>query len=201
MTLEFAAGGESLGTAPIGEFWDVSVGFDHACALDIDNHVHCRGNDADGRATAPPGQFASVSAGAGRSCAVETTPPSGEFVDVSAGAITPVRSGAPMASVTTPHGDLLGRRRPRPVELRRSGRVSGGGAGGMRRELPVSRLSPLALAWYMALIGSLINAGLQALAKAVLRRGGNQKPLRQASTPSPSGIRSAPITRSISSCV
>ncbi len=62
------------GTSQIdGQFVDLSVGYDHYCALDIAGQLHCWGDDSAGQSTPPVGSFTRVFSGRGGSCAIRSS--------------------------------------------------------------------------------------------------------------------------------
>ena len=57
---------------PTGFYSEVTLGFNHACALQKDASIDCWGNNLQGQTTAPSGTFIDVSAGPYYNCAVRT---------------------------------------------------------------------------------------------------------------------------------
>jgi hypothetical protein len=83
ITLEFGCGlrtdqtvtcwGTSAPPAPTGTYRQLSVGYQHACALSaVDDTVVCWGNNGSGRTNVPAGAYRTVAAGGFHSCAVTT---------------------------------------------------------------------------------------------------------------------------------
>lgn len=83
---------------PPGEFSEVSVGSDHACALRVDGSAACWGSDFHGESSPPPETFTHLDVGANDSCGILQSgqlrcwgrfvelggsPPAGNFVSVS----------------------------------------------------------------------------------------------------------------------
>jgi hypothetical protein len=64
---------EPMLNPPVGQFLNVSVGLDHACAVGFNRQVRCWGSNEAGKATPPAGSFESVSVGDHHSCARATS--------------------------------------------------------------------------------------------------------------------------------
>jgi alpha-tubulin suppressor-like RCC1 family protein len=82
--------------APQGQFSQVAVGQDHACALRTDRHVECWGRDRTGETTPLEGEFSSIASGPSHTCGLRPDGrvecwggrlllPDGTFVQISAG--------------------------------------------------------------------------------------------------------------------
>ena len=63
-------GQPNLPSPPLGNFIDVEVGGEHACALDTERNIQCWGNDSNGQVSEPSGQYKTISLGFETTCAL-----------------------------------------------------------------------------------------------------------------------------------